>query len=422
MFTWPNVPGRCVCVVFACAGFVGCTGGDAGKDEGADDDAASASTPPGEPDSTATEDPSDTDPTGTDSTGTGATDTDPTAADPTDDGTGPVASDSGPDTEPSTSTGSREPVAPGNPEVLLADLALPGRVAFDADGIVLIDHRHYLGGDPDNLIRVSKSGDSVEILASAPSIEGFVLNPDRIWINSYANHSVMAISRSSGQIELEAVLDASQSPTQMVDTGTHLLVAVTPRLAVIEIDKASLAQRELWASGTDGSAIWVQKSTDSMILPANLAGNPSTVVVLPFDGADAQLIAQASGLLRGLTIDGSDVVYADSEAGVFRVPLAGGAANLISKVTNPWGVLVDGDTLYVSSQPEYCDDTKLGAVYAAPVSGGEPVQLASDQRCPSGLLADDDALYWVNNGDSTAATDSTSFAIVPNGSLVKLPR
>lgn len=409
---------RRVVSTWGCASVIllgACTVGCSAKEPEKDDDA--------KPSSSGTDsDPSSTAPGASDPGDTDSTNPEPTDGEPSNTGSAPTASESEPDAEPSTSTGALDPVAPGNPEVLLADLALPGRVAFDGDGIVLIDHRHYVNGDPDNLIRISKTGDSVEILASSASIEGFVLNPDLIWINSYASHSVTAINRASGSVQLEVILDSTQSPTQMVDTGTHLLVAVTPRLAVIEIDKVSLARRELWAPGADGSAIWVQRSTDSMILPANFATNPSTVVVVPFDGSDARLIAQASGLLRGLAIDAADVIFSDSEAGVFRVPLAGGETSLITQVQNPWGLLVDGDTLYISAQPEYCDESKRGAIYAAPLSGGEAVELASEQRCPSGLLADEDALYWVNNGDSTPATDSAPFAIVPNGSLVKLPR
>lgn len=408
---------RRVVSTWGCASVIllgACTFGCSAKESEKDDDGAAPSSSGTDSDLSSTA-PGASDPGDTDST-----DPEPTDGEPSNTGSAPTASESEPDAEPST--GAVDPVAPGSPEVLLADLALPGRVAFDGDGIVLIDHRHYVDGDLDNLIRISKTGGSVEILASSASIEGFVLNPDLIWINSYASHSVTAINRSSGRVQLEVILDSTQSPTQMVDTGTHLLVAVTPRLAVIEIDKASLAQRELWAPGADGSAIWVQRSTDSMILPANFATNPSTVVVVPFDGSQAQLIAQAGGLLRGLAIDGPDVIFSDSEAGVFRVPLAGGETSLVTQVQDPWGLLVDGDTLYISSQPEYCDESKRGTIYAAPLSGGEAVELASQQRCPSGLLADADALYWVNNGDSTPATDSAPFAIVPNGSLVKLPR
>jgi hypothetical protein len=279
-----------------------------------------------------------------------------------------------------------------------------------------------LGDEPDQLVRVPKSGGAAEVLATHPSIEGFVLTPELIWINSYATHSVVAFARISGQVQVEIPLDPTQSPTQMVDNGTHLLVALTPQLSVVEIDKTSHEQRQLWSAGAEGSATWLRQNEEFMILPANFRSNPSTVIALPFDGSDARYLAQAEGQLRAVALDGQDVLYTDNLAGVFRVPLAGGTPSLVASPKEPWGLHVHADTLYISGQPEYCDAQRQGAIYSMPLAGGEVLELANGQRCPSAMLADEEALYWVNNGDSTQASNDLPFAIVPNGSLVRLPR
>src|SRR6187399_2589070 len=116
----------CASVVLLGVCILGCSGKESEK---SDDGAA--------PSSSGTDsDPSSTAPGASDPGDTDSTNPEPTDGEPSNTGSAPTASESEPDAEPSTSTDALEPVAPGNPEVLLADLALPGRVAFDGDGIV----------------------------------------------------------------------------------------------------------------------------------------------------------------------------------------------------------------------------------------------------------------------------------------------
>jgi hypothetical protein len=335
-------------------------------------------------------------------------------------GSGPEMVEPEPTSEPPPVLGT---IAPGEPEELLGDLALPGRVAFDGDGIVLIDHRHYVDpAEPDKLLRIPKTGGEPTVLLEAASIEGFLLLPDQIWINSYVEHAVIVYDRVSGLRVHEARLPSEQYPTQLVATADRVLAALTPQLSLIEIDRTTGAGEVFWASSDEGSATWLQLAGERLIVPANYRNKPSELTALSLDGTLTHVLLQAEGQLRSVAVSGEEVVFTDSAGTVGAVPSTGGDMRVVAPLLSPWGVLVDGDTLYVSSQPEYCNDDTLGAVYSVPLAGGTPLQLATAQRCPSGLLADEDALYWVNNGDSTPAVGDTPFAIVPNGSLVKLPR
>jgi hypothetical protein len=177
----------------------------------------------------------------------------------------------------------------------------------------------------------------------------------------------------------------------------------------------------LWDQGARGSATWLQVLGEQVIMPANYDDGTSILIGVQLDGSAAKGLLKGVGALHGVAASGTDVFVADSAGVVTRVT-PGVAIETAADVPNPWALLVDGPTLYVSSQPEYCSDTRLGSVYAVPLPSGAPVEIAAGQHCPSALVADDQALYWVNNGDSLEATDLDPFTVIPNGTLMRLSR
>jgi hypothetical protein len=311
------------------------------------------------------------------------------------------------------------PVSPGEPEVLASGLGLPGRIAFDGEGIVVIDHQHYTDDTlPDVLLRVPLDGSAPTPLLEASSIEGFVLAEDRVWVNSYAERAVIAFDRATGERALEIPVGDSV-PTQMAQTESALYVAVG-QSGLAKIDKQTGTLEPLWQNSM-GSATWILSGPDSVVFPMNSPDGAGQLFSVSHDGRVQIILASRGTPLRGIALWDQDVVFTDYAGTVERVALTGGNSEVIANLPQPWAVLPDGDNIYVSTQPDYCNDTTLGAVYRVPLDGTEPELLAANQRCPSTLLADAGALYWANNG-SASMSDEGHLEVERNGSLVKLNR
>ena len=70
-------------------------------------------------------------------------------------------------------------------------------------------------------------------------------------------------------------------------------------------------------------------------------------------------------------------------------PLDGGRPTTIVAIANANGVAVDSVNIYWT-------DFNENAVLAAPIAGGNPVTLASDQTNPYDIVLDDTSVYWTN--------------------------
>jgi hypothetical protein len=113
--------------------------------------------------------------------------------------------------------------------------------------------------------------------------------------------------------------------------------------------------------------------------PANLL--PSTVLsgIYP-----VRIAVSSAGVYFGYNPTG------ETGAGTIALaPLDGGRPTTIVAIANANGVAVDSVNIYWT-------DFNENAVLAAPIAGGNPVTLASDQTNPYDIVLDDTSVYWTN--------------------------
>ncbi len=104
--------------------------------------------------------------------------------------------------------------------------------------------------------------------------------------------------------------------------------------------------------------------------------------------------------------------------GAFRIPLAGGDAEVLTKGTHTDGardVAVDATTLYWVSRPF---DAPEGAVFAMPKAGGTAQEIAPRQADPHVVTLDDAYVYWATSGgyDGSGATMDAEIRRMPKRS------
>ncbi|MDB4955590.1 MAG: putative secreted protein [Myxococcales bacterium] len=133
---------------------------------------------------------------------------------------------------------------------------------------------------------------------------------------------------------------------------------------------------------------------------AYVGGASSTTLYgLPVNGGTQ--VPLASGVhLNGLAIAGSTLFWKDCSSlppprtcQIFAMPTSGGTPAVIS--TEPG----NGDyqsVLAVDAQNVYWTDWQLGTVWRAPIAGGDPVAIGTNQRLPDGIAVDASAIYWTS--------------------------
>jgi hypothetical protein len=122
------------------------------------------------------------------------------------------------------------------------------------------------------------------------------------------------------------------------------------------------------------------------------------VTSVPLAGGATTTLVDA-GHPFGLAVDGTSVYWADASLhAVMSTPLGGGAITALASGQNtPVWVAVDATSVY------WTDALPLssGSVVKVPIGGGSPTTLVTGQSSPCGLAVDDTSLYW---GDQNSGT------------------
>ncbi len=166
-----------------------------------------------------------------------------------------------------------------------------------------------------------------------------------------------------------------------------------------------------------------------------LAPREGKIVRVPRGGGEEQVLAETTGISRGLVIDDADVFWAENEA-IYAVPKAGGKVRTVSPAGIPdyvalddtyvyWystvsGVLfrapkkgaprptkvyadekhtlhfifLDGNDLFVSYGPE-----NAMVIQRLPKAGGTPVTVVEKQQPGSDFAIDGAHIYWITDDD-----------------------
>jgi len=130
-----------------------------------------------------------------------------------------------------------------------------------------------------------------------------------------------------------------------------------------------------WTNSVGGGSIM------RLDLPA-LCGSPPP--------APTPLVPATGGTPFSLAVDAESVYWADGGA-VKKVPVAGGSPVVLASAQNQaFGIVVDANHVYWSS---YGD----GTINRANLDGSEAAPVATGQRHPYTMAADDLAVYWIND-------------------------
>jgi hypothetical protein len=168
-----------------------------------------------------------------------------------------------------------------------------------------------------------------------------------------------------------------------------LRIGATGKPAVVATSAAGLVRTAIAVNGT--SVVWVQGGA---------------VVKAPKTGGDVATVAKVpAGKVQRLAADDGAVYWTDFGTGdpqwsgrVYRAALADGKVDTLSDAASPFGIAVDGDSVYWTSSADVG-----GKVMSRKKAGGETRILAQDQHGPKGIAVDEKYVYWVNSGDGSVS-------------------
>jgi hypothetical protein len=155
--------------------------------------------------------------------------------------------------------------------------------------------------------------------------------------------------------------------------------------------------------------------------------NDGAVLKAPLAGGSVVTLASSLPAPFNIAIDASSVYWVDSgmtadDGAVLSVPIGGGAiATLVSGQESPLGIWVDATNVYWTNGGTFNGTTNLydkdGSVVQAPIAGGAPVTIASNQDSPGFVISDETRVYWTNEGN----LDSSGNVVAKSGSVVEAP-
>lgn len=186
-----------------------------------------------------------------------------------------------------------------------------------------------------------------------------------------------------------ARLDAGNSDIVPAPPGATLLGSGqnSPRLLQVEGDTLfwmNEGGRAVGAPGlfkvpkAGGPTVALMQEPDLMAMAADasavywLAPRVGKVGKVPRGGGAPEVLAETTGIVRGMAIDDTDVFWAENEA-IYRVSKAGGKVATVVTAAVPDFLNVDGTHVYYYS-------TITGVILRAPKKGGAAVKVHSDDQ------------------------------------------
>jgi outer membrane protein assembly factor BamB len=290
----------------------------------------------------------------------------------------------------------------GGEGILIANL-------YSGQGVVAYGHVDV----PDASVVIGDASiPSAVILASGEDPIGLALGDADVYWTNYSSGQVRSINKNGGQPV--TVDDAPGTyPWGIAVDSTRVYWSVPnfysggTNAAIMSIPLAGDAATTL-ASNLDGPRLVVAGSANVYWT----SYGPSAVESVPLDGGSVATIASDPQGGAGLAIDATNL-YWSTAAGIFKAPLAGGAATSIGPAAA--AVAVDATNVYyVTATPN-----GSGVVALVPIAGGMPTTLASGRTGSLPAVAvDDQNVYWIE-GDGTIA-DGAVAAVPRSGGVVAI--
>ena len=159
----------------------------------------------------------------------------------------------------------------------------------------------------------------------------------------------------------------------------------------------------------DGTSVYWSEQGSSTAMPT--AYGDGAIAKAPVDGGVASVVAPAQGGPRDLTLDGTQLYWANRIAGEIRSgqTTAVGSTLLVAGQDRPWIVIADGTTLFWGNAAGDAPIQPAGSVWTSSTDGGGARALAQAQYSPIALALAQGALYWVVD------------TVAPDGGLTRLP-
>lgn len=260
------------------------------------------------------------------------------------------------------------------------------------------------------------------VLLEHPDLTGIAVTTDEIYVASMKAREFAVYDKATGALLTTSNVDATiGTPYQVAVSGDRYFFGMASYAGAGFYTGTPGVTSTLVRTDVSGSPMWLLAS--GPMLYASIGGEDGSAIwALDAESSEQRILAQTVGWAGGLALHGDALLFIDYDANrLNRVELSSQTQTTVAEISQPWGLAVEGDHAYVSTQPEFCRATPEGSVQRVSLEDGTTTQLTRAVSCPSMLLVVGDWLYWLNNGQVDDSS-GLGFRSLGTGSLARLRR